>query len=83
MFSRRGLPGDGWLSVGAGVAVLYGVFDEKVAVNNIDPGRGDGRIKLHDEDTAFQANLGLMLSPWKGTRFGLTLPVGGRPRVQG
>jgi long-chain fatty acid transport protein len=61
-----------WLSVGAGVVALYGVFDEKVAVNNIDPGRGDGRIKLHDEDIAFQANLGLMLSPWKGTRFGLT-----------
>ncbi|MDZ7596858.1 MAG: OmpP1/FadL family transporter [Desulfobacterales bacterium] len=61
-----------WLSVGAGVVALYGVFDEKVAVNNIDPRRGDGRIKLHDEDMAFQANLGLMLAPWKGTRFGLT-----------
>jgi long-chain fatty acid transport protein len=61
-----------WLSVGAGVVALYGVFDEKVAVNNIDPRRGDGRLKLHDEDVAFQANLGLMVSPWKATRFGLT-----------
>jgi long-chain fatty acid transport protein len=61
-----------WLSVGAGVVALYGVLDEKVAVNNIDPGRGDGRLKVHDEDWTFQANLGVMLEPWKGTRFGLT-----------
>jgi len=61
-----------WLSVGAGVVALYGVLDEKVAINNIDPNRGDGRLKIHDEDWAFQANLGVMVEPWKGTRFGLT-----------
>ncbi len=61
-----------WLSVGAGVVALYGVLDEKVAVNNIDPNRGDGRLKVHDEDWTYQANLGVMLEPWKGTRFGLT-----------
>jgi long-chain fatty acid transport protein len=61
-----------WLSLGAGVVALYGVLDEKVAINNIDPNRGDGRLKIHDEDWAFQANLGVMVEPWKGTRFGLT-----------
>ena len=61
-----------WLSIGAGVVALYGVLDEKVAVNNIDPNRGDGRVKIHDEDWTFQANLGVLLEPWKGTRFGLT-----------
>ena len=61
-----------WLSVGAGVVALYGVLDEKVAINNIDPNRGDGRLEVHDEDWTFQANLGVMVEPWKGTRFGLT-----------
>ena len=61
-----------WLSLGAGVVALYGVLDEKVAINNIDPNRGDGRLKIHDEDWAFQANLGVMVEPCKGTRFGLT-----------
>ena len=66
-----------WLSVGAGVVALYGVLDEKVAVNNIDPGRGDGRLKLHDEDWTFQGNLGVMVEPRKGTRFGLTCLLDG------
>jgi len=61
-----------WLSIGAGVVALYGVLDEKVAINNIDPNRGDGRLKIHDEDWAFQANLGVMVEPRRGTRFGLT-----------
>ncbi len=61
-----------WLSVGAGVVALYGVLEQKVAVNNIDPNRGDGRLKVKDEDYTFQANLGVLLGPWKGTRFGLT-----------
>jgi len=61
-----------WLSVGMGVVVLYGILDEKVAVNNIDPNRGDGRLQIHDEDYALQANLGVLVEPWKGTRFGLT-----------
>jgi long-chain fatty acid transport protein len=61
-----------WLSIGAGVAALYGVLDQKVAINNIDPNRGDGRLKIQDEDWTFQANLGVMVEPWKGKRFGLT-----------
>jgi long-chain fatty acid transport protein len=61
-----------WLSVGAGVVALYGVLDGEVAINDIDPNRGDGRLKIHDEDWTFQANLGVLMEPWKGTRFGLT-----------
>jgi long-chain fatty acid transport protein len=45
------------------VVALYGVFDQKVAINNIDPNRGNGRLKLHDDDWAFQANLGVLLEP--------------------
>jgi long-chain fatty acid transport protein len=61
-----------WLSVGAGVAALYGIFEQKMAVNNIDPSLGDGRLKVEDEDWTFQANLGVLVEPWEGTRFGLT-----------
>lgn len=61
-----------WLSVGLGVAALYGTLDEKVAVNNIAPALSDGELKLEDEDWTVQFNLGLLLEPWQGTRFGLT-----------
>jgi long-chain fatty acid transport protein len=35
-----------WLSLGAGVVALYGVLDEKVAVNNIGPNQPDGKLKI-------------------------------------
>jgi long-chain fatty acid transport protein len=49
---------------------LYGVLEEKVAVNNIGP--DDGKLKLEDDDWTYQVNLGVLLEPRKGTRFGLT-----------
>jgi long-chain fatty acid transport protein len=61
-----------WLSLGAGVVALYGVLDEKVAVNNIGPNQPDGKLKIEDSDLAYQVNLGVLVEPRKGTRFGLT-----------
>jgi len=61
-----------WLSLGAGVVALYGVLDEKAAVNNIGPNQGDGKLKIEDSDWTYQVNLGLLMEPRKGTRFGLT-----------
>lgn len=61
-----------WLSVGAGVAVLYGILDDKIAVNNIAPNLPDGKLKYKDEQWATQFNLGVLVEPQKGTRFGLT-----------
>jgi long-chain fatty acid transport protein len=61
-----------WLSVGAGVAALYGILDEQIAVNNIAPNLPDGKLKLKDEEWAAQFNLGVLIEPQKGTRFGLT-----------
>lgn len=63
------------LSVGAGVAALYGMFENTVAVNNrrlLDPNAPDGQIKLEDEDWSVQYNLGVLYEPAKGTRLGLT-----------
>lgn len=59
-------------SVGAGVGILYGIFDEEVAVNNINPSLQDGQLKLDDNDWSTQFNLGLLFEPQLGTRFGLT-----------
>ena len=60
------------LSIGAGVAVQYGILDEKVAVNNVEPEIGDGELKVEDEDWTVQFNFGVLCEPVKGTRLGLT-----------
>ena len=61
-----------WLSLGAGVVALYGVLEEKAAVNNIGPNQPDGNLKIEDSDWTYQVNLGVLMEPRKGTRFGLT-----------
>jgi long-chain fatty acid transport protein len=61
-----------WLSLGGGVAAIYGMLEEKVAVNNIDRFLGDGELKVEDQDWTAQFNLGVLTEPRKGTRFGLT-----------
>jgi long-chain fatty acid transport protein len=61
-----------WLSLGAGVVALYGVMEQKAAVNNIGPNQPDGRLKIEDSDLTYQVNLGVLVEPLKSTRFGLT-----------
>ncbi len=65
-----------WLAVGAGFSVLYASLDQKAAVNNSavpgQAGQSDGKLKIEDDDVAYGFNLGLMLTPRDGTRFGLT-----------
>ena len=65
-----------WLSVGAGVSVLYATLDQKAAVNNSavpgQTGLADGKLELDADDVGYGFNLGMLVSPWSGTRFGLT-----------
>lgn len=65
-----------WLSVGAGVSMLYATLDQKVAINNGavpgQAGQPDGELKIDDDDVSYGFNLGLMLTPQDNTRFGLT-----------
>ena len=65
-----------WLSVGAGVSVLYATLDQKAAVNNSavpgQAGLGDGKLELDADDVGYGFNLGILLTPQSGTRFGLT-----------
>jgi long-chain fatty acid transport protein len=65
-----------WLSAGAGFSVLYATLNQKVAINNSavpgQAGLSDGKLKINDDDVAYGFNLGLMLTPRDGTRFGIT-----------
>jgi long-chain fatty acid transport protein len=59
-------------SVGAGVAAVYGIFEDKVAINRKIDILPDGELKLKDEDWTVQFNLGVLFEPVQGTRLGLT-----------
>lgn len=63
-----------WLSVGAGPVFSYSTLKQTSAVNNsiLDPGFGDGKLKVDDGDFGVGGNFGILLEPLKGTRIGLT-----------
>jgi long-chain fatty acid transport protein len=65
-----------WLSVGAGFSVLYATLDQKAAINNSavpgQAGLADGKLELDADDMGYGFNLGILVSPWDSTRFGLT-----------
>ena len=60
------------LSVGAGVNLVYSELTQKAAINNPGPGVPDGELKLVDDDIGYGFNLGMLLEPTDGTRFGIT-----------
>jgi long-chain fatty acid transport protein len=60
------------LSLGAGVNIMYGYLDTQVAINSILDSRPDAQLKLNDNRWGYGANLGILVEPWLGTRFGLT-----------
>jgi long-chain fatty acid transport protein len=59
-------------SVGAGVSMVYGKLEQKMAVNRVLDVLPDAELKLKDEDWTVQFNLGLLYEPVTGTRFGIT-----------
>jgi long-chain fatty acid transport protein len=60
------------LSLGASLNAMYGSYENRVAINNIDPASGDGKLKLDDHTWGWGANLGLLYEIDAGTRLGLT-----------
>lgn len=58
------------LSLGATLNLMYGIFENKVAVNNLTG--GDGQLKLDDKHWGWGVNLGLLYELDPRTRFGLT-----------
>jgi long-chain fatty acid transport protein len=61
-----------WLSVGAGFSVIYAELTQKAAINNVLDGLPDGELKLEEDDVGYGFNLGVLLEPRDGTRFGIT-----------
>src|SRR5512135_2620150 len=63
-----------WLSVGAGLNVVYGKLKQETAINNSPLGirsREDGQIKLQDDEFGYGGNFGILIEPRTDTRFGL------------
>ena len=61
-----------WLYIGAGLNLMYGMLDDQVAINNAGEARPDGQLKYDDQKWGYGANLGILVEPKPGTRFGLT-----------
>ncbi|MEJ2519379.1 MAG: outer membrane protein transport protein [Desulfuromonadales bacterium] len=64
-----------WLSIGAGVSILYGELNQEVAIINNPAGifsSPDAKLKIESDDIGFGYNLGILVEPTKMTRFGLT-----------
>ena len=78
-----------WLSVGAGFSFSVGRLTEQAKINNVLPRAGDGGLALESWDEAFGGNAGILLTPIKKLRIGLTYqsPVdykfGFRPHLTG
>jgi long-chain fatty acid transport protein len=60
------------LSLGASLNTMYGIYKNQVAINNINPAFGDGRLKLDDDAWGWGINLGLLYAIDANTRLGLT-----------
>lgn len=58
------------ISVGAGLNAMYGMMEEKVAINN-GFNLPDGELKVDDTTWGYGANLGVLYELNKGTRFGI------------
>jgi len=59
-------------SVGGSLNIMYGMIKQQMAVNNVAPGFGDGRLKLDDTAWGVGFNLGLLYELSQATRFSLT-----------
>lgn len=61
-----------YLSIGGGPNVMIGYFKYTSAVNNLLPGQGDGTLQTKDTTAGVGGQVGVLLEPRQGTRFGVT-----------
>lgn len=59
------------LSVGIGLNAMYGMLEQKVAVNSVLDRRPDGELEVSDNTWGFGANIGILYELNKNTRFGI------------
>ena len=60
------------LSLGASLNAMYGYYKNEVAINNVLPAFGDGRLKLDDNEWGWGVNLGLLYEINPDIRLGFT-----------
>lgn len=79
MFTAKAGPSAGYRindewSVGAHAFAMYADLTQKAAINNaaLDPGFADGKLKLAANDWGYGGQLGVLFSPYDGTRLGVT-----------
>ncbi|MBP1777182.1 MAG: outer membrane protein transport protein (OMPP1/FadL/TodX) [candidate division NC10 bacterium] len=60
-----------WLSIGAGLMLQYAGLKAKLALNNTGFG-SDGQMEYKGDSFGVGGGAGILIEPWKGTRFGLT-----------
>jgi long-chain fatty acid transport protein len=60
-----------WLSIGAGLTLQYAGLKAKLALNNTVFG-SDGQMEYKGDSFGVGGGAGILVEPWKGTRFGLT-----------
>lgn len=60
------------LSIGGGISLNYTFFELKSNVLNLEPGAGDGEMKLDDSDITASFTLGTLYELTEQTRVGLT-----------
>jgi len=61
-----------WFSIGGGFSIVKSTLLQRVGINNLLPFLSDGQLKVEDDDVGYGGNLGILVEPRKGTRFGLT-----------
>jgi long-chain fatty acid transport protein len=72
-----------WLSLGAGPAIMYVASESTVAINNLQPGRADGRLELDVDGVGVGAIVSALVEPWEGTRFGIAYRNEQNPTLRG
>ena len=60
-----------WLSIGAGLNIMYAIFEQKAKINNALDILPDGELKIKDEDFAYGAIVGILIEASPKTRFGI------------
>ena len=61
-----------WLSIGGGFSIVKSSLLQRVGINNLLPFLADGQLKVDDDNVGYGGNLGILIEPKEGTRFGLT-----------
>lgn len=60
-----------WLSLGAGLNAMYGMYENEVAINNLAVDY-DGRLKIKDTEWGYGGDFGALITFDDTTRLGLT-----------